>query len=174
MGLLIYPLSIFPLECLQAGRLRRLSSSNQGKQKLWLKFLNSVIKFQSLRMLTCDFYRLKSSPKRGSERRGCKNLGLFLVVEQEAVYGLSFLFCAVLVRFFFFDSFGNFTWQSVKGVCGPGPRTRRNVSVAPNKRKQRIVYLRRNQPQSENIDENPSLITGLQIGMPAALKALPE
>ena len=42
-------------------------------------------------MIACDFYWLISFPKRGNEWRGCKNLELFLAVEQAAVHNLSFL-----------------------------------------------------------------------------------
>ena len=70
MVLSIYMPFLFLLECLEAGRLGRLQLSGR-KHEIFID----------------EF----SFPKRGSELRECKNLELFLVVEQEAVFNLSFL-----------------------------------------------------------------------------------
>ena len=72
MVLLIYMPFLCLLECLEAGRLA------MGRLQL------SGCKHE----IVIDEF---SSPKRGSELRECKNLELFLVVEQEAVFNLSFL-----------------------------------------------------------------------------------
>ena len=62
MGFLLsYPPSfVSPGMSIEAGRLGqfRLSGSNKGKQKWWIKVLNSVLKFYPSCMLACNFYQL--------------------------------------------------------------------------------------------------------------------
>lgn len=51
-----------------------------------------------------------------------------MVLEQAAVYGLSFFLGVVVVKMFLFsiDTFGNFSAQSIERVPGLGPRIRSN------------------------------------------------